>query len=81
MQKKKERKQAYVKKSDRAEFLNDCTTNTQLLEVWPELATDYASPASQRTVVWRVEKSALRKMREILAEAGISAEDINYGQD
>jgi hypothetical protein len=81
MQKKKEKKQKYVKADDREKFLNDCVTNPQLLEAWPELATEFNSPASQRTVVWRVEKSALRKMREILTEAGLSVEDIIYGED
>lgn len=77
MQNKKSKK--YIKKVDRGDTLQDLTVNAEILEVWPELS-EHNGIASQRTAVWRVEKSALRKMREILTEAGISTEDIN-GKD
>lgn len=59
--------------------LEAIATQKEVVSIWPELDT-YESDAARRTAVWRVERNALKKMKEILAAAGLEEGDIYYGR-
>ena len=79
-QKRSKNKTVYRKANEVDVVLQDIVNDPNLRSIWPELHT-YKGPMSQRTAVWRVEQGALKKMKEILAAAGLEEEDIYYGND